>query len=163
MLDKWKGAVDDKKVFGTFLTGLSRTFDCLSHELIIAKLNAYGFSLPAPKLVYDYCSNRQQRTKINRDFSSREEVLFGVPQGSVLGPILFSTFLGDLFLVMIENEFTSYVDDNTLYDADNTTEEVISSLQVPSEKLFKWFFDNQMQGNSGKCHMILRTNEPIKI
>ena len=64
---------------------------------------------------------------------------------------------------MIENEFTSYVDDNTLYDADNTIEEVISSLQESSEKLFKWFSDNQMQGNSGKCHMILRINEPVKV
>ena len=69
MLEKWKGAVDDKKVFGAFLTDLSKAFDCLSHKLIIAKLNAYGFSLPAPKLIYDYFSNRQQRIKINRNFS----------------------------------------------------------------------------------------------
>ena len=163
MLEKWKGAVDDKKVFGAFLTDLSKAFDYLSHELIIAKLNAYGFSFPAPKLIYDYFSNRQQRTKINRNFSPWEEVLFGVPQGSVLGPMLFSTFLGDLFLVMKENEFTSYVDDSTLYDADNTIEEVISSLRESSEKLFQWFSDNQMQGNSEKCHMILRINEPVKI
>ena len=163
MLEKWKGAVDDKKIFGTFLTNLSKAFDCLSHELIIAKLNAYGFSLSALKLIFDYFFNRQQGTKINRDFSSWEEVLFGVPQGSVLGPILFNTFLGDLFLVMTENEFTSYVDDTTLYDADNTIEKVISSSQEPSEKLFKWFSDNQMQGTSGKCHMILRINELVKI
>ena len=87
MLEKWKGAVDDKKVFGAFLTDLSKAFDYLSHELIIAKLNAYGFSFPAPKLIYDYFSNRQQRTKINCNFSPWEEVLLGVPQGSVLGPM----------------------------------------------------------------------------
>ena len=93
MLGKWKGAVDDKKVFGELLTDLSKAFDCLSYELILAKLNAWGFSLPALKLIHDYLSNRQQRTKINHDFSSWEEVLFGVPQGSVLGLILFHIFL----------------------------------------------------------------------
>ena len=79
---------------------------------------------------------REQRTKTNNDFSSWEEVLFGVSQGSVLGPILFNTFLSDLSLIMKETEFTSYVDDNTLYDAGNTIEDVISYLQKSSEKLY---------------------------
>ena len=119
--------------------------------------------LPALKLIHDYLSNRQQRTNINHDFSSWGEVLFGVPQGCVLGPILFNIFLSDLFLVMKETEFTSYADDNTLHDASNTIEDVISSLQESPEKLFKWFSDNQMQGNSGKCHLILSTSEPAQI
>ena len=140
ILDKWKGPVDDKKVFGALLTNLSKEFDCFFRDLIIAKLNAYGFSLLALKLIHDYLSNRQQRTKIYHDFSSWEEVLFGVPQGSVLGPILFNIFLSDLFLVMKETEFTSYADDNTLYDAGNTIEEVISSLQESSKKTFQMVF-----------------------
>ena len=130
-MDRWKSAVDDKKVFGALLTDLSKAFDCLSHELIIVKLNPYSFSLTALKLIYDYLSNRQQRTKINHDFISWEENLFGLPQGSVLGPILFNIFLSDFFLVMKETEFTSYADDNTLYDADNTTEDAISSRNHP--------------------------------
>ena len=130
-MDRWKSAVDDKKVFGALLTDLSKAFDCLSHKLIIVKLNPYSFSLPALKLIYDYLSNRQQRTKINHDFISWEENLFGLPQGSVLGPILFNIFLSDFFLVMKETEFTSYADDNTLYDADNTTEDAISSRNHP--------------------------------
>ena len=105
----------------------------------------------------------QQRTKINHDFSSWEEVLFGVPQGSVLGPILFNIFLSDLFLFIKETEFTNYADDNTLYDAGNTIEDVILSLQESSKKLLKWFSDNQIQGNSGKCHLILSTSKPTKI
>ena len=64
---------------------------------------------------------------------------------------------------MKESEFTSYADGNTLYDASNNIEDVISSLLKSSEKLFKWFFNNLMQGNSGKCHLILSTNEPAKI
>ena len=145
-------------MFGALLTDLSKAFDCLSHELITAKVKAYQ-----QKLIHDYLSNRQQRTKINHDFSSWEEVLFGVPQGSVLGSILFNIFLTDLFLVMKETGFTSYTDDNTLYDAGNTIGDLISPLQESSKKLFRWFSDNQMQRNSGKHHLILSTYEPAKV
>ena len=65
MLEKWKKAVDTKKVFGALLTDLSKAFDCLPLDLIIAKLNAYGFSLPALNLIQNYLANRKQRTKIN--------------------------------------------------------------------------------------------------
>ena len=60
LLEKWKRAVDSGQMFGALLTDPSRVFDCLDHELLIAKLNAYGFSLPALKLVHDYLSNRKK-------------------------------------------------------------------------------------------------------
>ena len=63
MLEKWKAAVDNKKAFGALLTDLSKAFDCLPHDILLAKLNAYGFSLSALKLVQSYLSNRKQRTK----------------------------------------------------------------------------------------------------
>ena len=61
---KWKRSVDEGKVFGALLTDLSKAFDCLHHELLIAKLNAYDFSLPALRLINDYLSKRRQRTTI---------------------------------------------------------------------------------------------------
>ena len=69
MLGKWKRSVDEGKVFGALLTDLSKAFDCLDHELLMAKLNAYGFSLPALRLIKDYLSNRRQRTRIGNSFS----------------------------------------------------------------------------------------------
>ena len=77
MLEKWKSAVNIKE---TLLTDLSKPFDCLSHDLLLAKLNAYAFSFPALRLVENNLSDRKQRTKINSGFSSWEEILFGVPQ-----------------------------------------------------------------------------------
>ena len=88
-LEQWKNAVDKGTCFGALLTDSSKAFDCLSHELLIAKLHAYGYDLPAPKSFQSYLSNKKQRTKINATYSSWEEILFGVPQGSVLGPLLF--------------------------------------------------------------------------
>ena len=103
MLEKWKSAVDKGKSFGALLTDLSKAFDCLSHELLLAKLHAYGFSIAALRLIHSYLTYRRQRTKINVSFSSWEEIVFGVPQGSILGPLLFNNFLCDLFFIMKEN------------------------------------------------------------
>ena len=69
LLEKWKRSLDRGKAFGALLTDLSKAFDCLDHELLIAKLNAYGLSLPALRLIHDYLSNRKQRTKINCSYS----------------------------------------------------------------------------------------------
>ena len=113
MLEKWKSAVDNKRNFSALLTDLSKAFDCLPYDLLLAKLNAYGFSLPPLRLVQSYLSNRKQRTKINSEFSSWEEILFAIPQGSTLGPLLFNIFLCDLFFIMNDVEFASYADDNT--------------------------------------------------
>ena len=80
------------------LTDLWKAFDCLNHELIV-KLNAYGFNLPALKLVHDYLSDREQRTRVNNLYITWFEILFGVPQSSILGSLLFNIFLTDLFFI----------------------------------------------------------------
>ena len=113
MLEKWKRAVHNNKVFGALLTNLSNTFDCISHDLLIAKLNTYELSLSALKLVHSYLQNRKQRTKIGSSYSLWEEIVSCVPQGSILGPTLFNIFLCDLFLSIENNYFTNYADDTT--------------------------------------------------
>ena len=156
-------AIDQGKSFGAVLTDLSKAFDCLPHELLIAKLHAYGFSLSALRLVNSYLSNRKHRTKINESFSSWEEILFGVPQGSILGPLLFNIFMCDLFLIVNDVDFANYADDNTPFASGNTPVEVLECLDNASVKLFEWFSNNQMKANPDKCHLLISSMTPTSV
>ena len=145
------------------MTDLSKVFDCLSHELLLAKLHAYGFSIAALRLIHSYLTNRKQRTKVNLSSRSREEILFGVTQGSILGPLLFSIFLCDQSFIMNENDFASQADDKRPYGTVNTINEVIQSLEHDTMVLFQWFSDNQMKANIIKCRLPVSKKDEVAI
>ena len=111
----------------------------------------------------NYLPNRKYRTKINATYSSWEKILFGVPQGSIFGPLLFNIFLCDLFWIMCESDFSSYADDNTPYTLGDSTDDVIKSPEDDSINLFKWFLDNQVKANSDKCHRIASTQSCMNL
>ena len=95
------------------LTDLSKAFDCLNHELLIAKLHAHNFDDNSLKLIYSYLSERKQRTRNNNFYSNEGMLSSGVPQGSILGPLLFNIYMNDIFLFVPEINIANYADDTT--------------------------------------------------
>ena len=103
---------------------LSNAFDTLNHELLIAKLSAYGFNNQSLKLIQSYLTNRQQKTKINKGFRRWAELLQGVPQGSVFGPLISNIYLNDLFFLV------DYMEDTTFFNCDKDLGSIINRLNM---------------------------------
>ena len=126
-----------------------------SHELLIAKLNAYGFDIKSLNFILAYFTNRKQKTKIGSSFSDFLNILFGVPQGSILGPLLFIIYICDLFMEYDPIEFASYADDTTPYTYGQSFHEIIEKLQTDMSNIFEWFHHNGFKANPAKFHFLL--------
>ena len=127
----------------------------MPHDLLIAKLHAYGFSDDALKLLYNYLQGRVQRVKLNSNYSEWRDVIKGVPQGSVLGPLLFNIFLNDIFLFLNKSEICNYADDNTVWTKGHKIDTIIPILESEVSTLNKWFKDNCMLLNEEKCKYMI--------
>ncbi|KAK3109165.1 hypothetical protein FSP39_024510 [Pinctada imbricata] len=119
-------------------------FDCLPHEILLEKFSAYGLSENSVKLFSSYLSKRKQQIKIGNVVSSWGNISKGVPQGSVLGPILFNVFINDIFYFIRHCKLYNYADDNTLSFSSPDFENLMKCLVEESKILIDWFDINLM-------------------
>ena len=133
------------------------------HNLLIVKLQAYGFDDDSLNFICNYFVDREQRIKINSSFSTWSKIENGVPQGSILGPLLFNIKTLDMFFEQKDVSFSAYADDNTPYFCDKNLEVLRSKLQLCAIKLFEWFSNNYMKIKSDKCHLVLSSNDENNI
>ena len=143
MLEKWKEALDKEENMSAIFMDLSKAFDTINHDLLLVKLKAYGFSKQALSFLCSYLKNRRQRVQINNKFSSLKEVIAGVPQGSIDGPLLFNLFINDLFLFICFSTLSNYADDNNLF-ATGTDTQLINQMLLSDFKPFHVYW----QGHS---------------
>ena len=164
LLKNWQKCLDKSGVVGTVLMDLSKAYDCLPHDLLLAKLSAYGFDSSAITVIVNYLSNRYQRVKIGSTFSSYLEIFRGVRQCSVLGPILFNLFINDLMFFIQETEVCNFADDTTIYSCSSNYEEATQKLSAETHLVLNWFRINSMVANPSKfSNKKVRSKTEVKL
>ena len=157
MIESWKTKLNMGHNVGVIYMDLSKVFDSLNHELLNAKIKCYGLDQNPFELFRSYLSNHYQCCKINNTLGEWRKIIAGVPQGSILGPLLFNIFLNDIFFFLKDANLGNYADDSTLYDYVKRQEFSILS---------NWFYNNYMVLNPENCHFMLfgiRENEQFDL
>ena len=152
MLEEWKRGSDNGSYVSALFMDLSKVFDIINHDLMLAKLKAYGFSTNALNLMHSYLKNRKQKVQINNKFSLERNVIAGVPQGSIDGPLLFNLFINDLVFFIQYSVLSNYADDNNLFVIGKNKEDIKSLLLLDFEIVNNWFYENFMILNPEKSH-----------
>ena len=163
MIEKARKILEKGGKFGALLTDSSKAFDCVTHDLLIVKLQALNFDMNALNLIFDYLTGRKQRVKINSSFSPYLDIFQGVLQASILGPLLFNLFLCDLFSFVEEADIKSYADDDIRYVCSQNLDVTLQKIEKVEKLLFDWFSNHFLKANADKCHLILSTDEPFSI
>ena len=156
MIETWRRCLDENKIVGATITDLSKAFNCLPHDLLVAKTEAYGLDTKTLKLMLTYLSGRKQCVKIRNSFSLLKLILFGIPHESILEPIFFNIFMNDIFF-LLGSDLHNFADDNTVTAVAETIQDLINSLEVKTSNIIEWMKDNDMIANPNKFEAIVLT------
>ena len=136
------------------LCDLSKAFDVINHEILLNKMNNYGIRGIAHDWFGSYLSDRQQFVEIDGNLSERVPIKIGVPQGSILGPLLYLIYVNDIGNSCRGN-ILSFADDTTLYTSNSNLHELYANANVQVNDLYQWFCSNRLSLNSNKTKYIL--------
>ena len=154
MLKKWGKTLDKEENMSAIFVDLSKAFDTINHDVLLAKIKAYGLSKQVLSFMCSYLKNRRQRVQINDKFSSLKEVIAGVPQGSVDGSLLFNLFISNIFLLICFSTLSNYADDNNLFTTGFEIQLMTQMLLFDFRTLNNWLHENVLILNPAKCHFM---------
>ena len=146
----------DKKMFacGVFID-LEKAFDTVNHQILLSKLYHYGIRGVANKLLHSYLSNRHQKVTINGESSTKLPITCGVPQGSILGPLLFLIYINDMHSAMEYSAIYHFADDTNLLYSSKSFKDLRKNLNKDLAHLYDWLCANRLSLNAGKTEFIV--------
>ena len=148
-------AIDNRRFAAAVLLDFSSAFDLIDHNLLLRKMQCYGFSSAASIWLQNYLINRRQTVFFNGSFSEEKTVCCGIPQGSCLGPLLFSIYKNDLPLVLRKAKIAMYADDSTIYSSQSTVQELEIVLMEELKSVIEWVTNNKLVLNISKTKSII--------
>lgn len=156
-------SLDNNQICACLSIDLRKAFDSIDHRKLIQKLRNLGFSYSATELIKDYLKNRQQFIKIGEKSSLLETIKTGVPQGAIIGPLLFNIFINDIFTIFLNGKLSMYADDGMIIYSATNISELERQMQQDITKLFEWFTNNSLQMNLTKTHYMIISRRPAQV
>ena len=148
--DNWRWALDSNELVGAVFIDLSMAFDSIDHELLLSKLESYGIREDSLHWFKNYLTGRRQRVLVNGIVSTWRPMEKGVPQGSILGPLLFGVFVNDLPVNINQCSVSLYADDTALYHSSRNSTELKDSLESALDGVASWVNNNGLKMNVRK-------------
>jgi len=161
LLSDINAARDKRLITMLLMIDYRKAFDCVDSNLLLLKLFQYGFSNNALDLIASYFKDRQQQTKLNGRISSPSPIKFGVPQGSVLGPLFFLIFINDLAFLLDNLSSKLFADDTTIYKSGPELNALLTAFQQHIKPLFSWCKFNRLDINWTKTYAMFVTNKRV--
>ena len=155
LLQAWQGELDKSGFMGTILMDLSKAYDSLPHDPLVAKFEAYGIDKNGLNLIHNYLKNCKQRTEISSPYSEWYDIVRSVPQASILDPLFFNLFINDLFLFIERTNIYNFADDNTIYSCNINPQTILKDLKYNMQNILKWFKENLIKPNPKKFQFII--------